>query len=166
MLKGIQGPQGVWDDRWSTRWNPNVFAHQGYFVVAVNPTGSTTFGQGECSCHARAGVLLTLLSIDLVDAIAKDWGGKPFVDLQKGWKYALDKYPEIDPDRAVAAGASWGGAVYNGYSTDELFFVSDHIIYLLCGWSVSITFEHSSTTNGAADLGTRMRKNCSNGSTR
>lgn len=125
------GPQGAWDDRWSTRWNPNIFAHQGYFVVAINPTGSTTFGQ------------------DFVDAIAKDWGGKPFVDLQKGWKHALDKYPEIDPDRAVAAGASWGGyainwiqghpeygfnfkalvchdgvfdAAYNGYSTDELFF--------------------------------------------
>jgi dipeptidyl aminopeptidase/acylaminoacyl peptidase len=49
------------------------------------------------------------LSTDLTNAIAKDWGGKPFVDLQKGWKYALDKYPEIDPDRAVAAGASWGG---------------------------------------------------------
>jgi len=125
------GPQGVWDDRWSTRWNPNVFAHQGYFVVAINPTGSTTFGQ------------------DFTDAIAKDWGGKPFIDLQRGWKYALDKYPEIDPDRAVAAGASWGGyainwiqghpeygfnfkalvchdgvfdATYNGYSTEELFF--------------------------------------------
>ena len=42
------------------------------------------------------------------DAIAKDWGGKPFVDLQKGWKYVLDKYLEIDHDRAVAAGASWG----------------------------------------------------------
>jgi dipeptidyl aminopeptidase/acylaminoacyl peptidase len=26
-----------------------------------------------------------------------------------GWKYVLEKYPEIDPDRAVAAGASWGG---------------------------------------------------------
>jgi dipeptidyl aminopeptidase/acylaminoacyl peptidase len=46
---------------------------------------------------------------DFTDAIAKDWGGKPFVDLQKGWKYALDKYPEIDPGRSVAAGASWGG---------------------------------------------------------
>ena len=58
--------------------------------------------------HGRS-MLLTLLSIDLVDAITKDWGGKPFVDLQKGWKYALDKYPEIDSNRAVAAGASWGG---------------------------------------------------------
>ncbi|KAI0041991.1 alpha/beta-hydrolase [Auriscalpium vulgare] len=125
------GPQGVWDDRWSTRWNPNIFSQQGYFLIAINPTGSTTFGQ------------------EFTDAIAKDWGGKPFVDLQKGWKYALNKYPEIDADRAVAAGASWGGyainwiqghpefgfnfkalvchdgvfdATYNGFSTDELFF--------------------------------------------
>ena len=41
------GPQGAWDDQWSTRWNPNVFSHQEYFVVAINPTGSTTFGQGS-----------------------------------------------------------------------------------------------------------------------
>ncbi|KAG8937738.1 hypothetical protein FRC04_010193, partial [Tulasnella sp. 424] len=39
------GPQGAWEDGWSTRWNPNVFAQQGYFVIAVNPTGSTGFGQ-------------------------------------------------------------------------------------------------------------------------
>ncbi|KAG6918779.1 hypothetical protein DXG01_011970 [Tephrocybe rancida] len=118
------GPQGAWEDQWSTRWNPNVFAQQGYFVIMINPTGSTTFGQ------------------EFTDAIAEDWGGKPFVDMQKGWKYALDAYPEIDADRAVAAGASWGGYAinwiqghpeynfnfkvfdsnYNGYSTDELFF--------------------------------------------
>ncbi len=59
------GPQGAWEDQWSTRWNPNgsftcllfaqpfnlswpiVFAQQGYFVVLINPTGSTTFGQGS-----------------------------------------------------------------------------------------------------------------------
>ncbi len=46
---------------------------------------------------------------DFTDAITKDWGGKPFIDMQKGYKYILDKYPEIDPERAVAAGASWGG---------------------------------------------------------
>ncbi|TDL17751.1 alpha/beta-hydrolase [Rickenella mellea] len=125
------GPQGAWEDQWSTRWNLNIFAQQGYFVIAINPTGSTTFGQ------------------EFTDAIAEDWGGKPFVDLQKGWKYALEKYPEIDPDRAAALGASWGGyainwiqghpeygfgfkalichdgvfdSSYNGFSTDELFF--------------------------------------------
>lgn len=40
------GPQGAWEDQWSTRWNPQVFAQQGYFTIALNPTGSTTFGQG------------------------------------------------------------------------------------------------------------------------
>ena len=50
----------MWDDRWSTRWNPNVFAHQGYLVVAINPTGSTTFGQGSLlSHHACVERLLT-----------------------------------------------------------------------------------------------------------
>ncbi|TFK82680.1 alpha/beta-hydrolase [Polyporus arcularius HHB13444] len=125
------GPEGAWEDQWSNRWNLNIFAQQGYFVVAINPTGSTSFGQ------------------DFTDAIKEDWGGKPFVDLQKGWKYVLDNFPEVDPDRAVAAGASYGGyainwiqghpeygfnfkalvchdgafgAQYHGYSTDELFF--------------------------------------------
>ncbi|KAH8113489.1 alpha/beta-hydrolase [Phellopilus nigrolimitatus] len=125
------GPQGVCEDGWSSRWNHNVFAQQGYFVVVINPTGSTTFGQ------------------EFTDAITEDWGGKPFVDLRKGWKHVLDTYPEIDADRAVAVGGSWGGyainwiqghpeygfdfkalvchdgvfdASHNSLSTDELFF--------------------------------------------
>ncbi|EJU00159.1 alpha/beta-hydrolase [Dacryopinax primogenitus] len=125
------GPQGAWEDSWSTRWNPNVFAQQGYVTVTVNPTGSTTFGQA------------------LTDAIAKDWGGKPFVDLQAGYKEVLRLYPEIHPEKTVAAGASWGGYAINwiaghpefdfnfkalvchdgvfdtranGFVTDELFF--------------------------------------------
>ena len=58
ILKKFIGPQGSWDDQWSTRWNPNVFAHQEYFVVAINPTGSTTFGQGSfpsTGTHAPSG---------------------------------------------------------------------------------------------------------------
>ncbi|CAE6412251.1 unnamed protein product [Rhizoctonia solani] len=125
------GPQSAWEDNWSTRWNPQVFAQQGYVVVTINPTGSTTFGQ------------------EFTDAIAEDWGGRPFEDLRKGWKYVLDNYEEVDGDRAVAAGASWGGyainwiqshpewnfnfkalvchdgvfdTVYNGFATDELYF--------------------------------------------
>jgi len=125
------GPQGAWEDQWSNRWNPNVFAQQGYVVFAPNPTGSTSFGQ------------------ELTDAIREDWGGKPFVDMIHGWKHVLAKYPEIDPERAVGAGASYGGYAINwiqghpefgfgfkalfchdgvfdvrmnGYATDELFF--------------------------------------------
>lgn len=39
------GPQSAWTSSWSTRWNPNAFAAQGYVVVAINPTGSTGYGQ-------------------------------------------------------------------------------------------------------------------------
>ncbi|KAF5360440.1 hypothetical protein D9756_004707 [Leucocoprinus leucothites] len=144
------GPQGAWEDSWSTRWNPNAFTGQGYFVISINPTGSTTFGQGNVVRTPRVRGLHIVFCSDLTDAIKEDWGGKPFVDMIKGWKHALEKYPEIDPDRAVAAGASWGGyainwiqghpeygfgfkalichdgvfdSAYNGYSTDELFFV-------------------------------------------
>ncbi|WVQ67366.1 uncharacterized protein L199_005562 [Kwoniella botswanensis] len=89
------GPQGAWEDSWSTRWNPAVFASQGYFVIAINPTGSTGYGQ------------------DFTDAIQCDWGGKPFKDLLAGYQAALAKYPEIDPDRTAALGASYGGYMIN-----------------------------------------------------
>ncbi|KAJ7442678.1 Alpha/Beta hydrolase protein [Mycena latifolia] len=89
------GPHGVWEDQWSTRWNPNVFSQQGYFAIWMNPTGSSGFGA------------------EFTEGIVEDWGGKPFVDMIAGYKYVLESYPQIDPDRAVAAGASWGGYAIN-----------------------------------------------------
>jgi dipeptidyl aminopeptidase/acylaminoacyl peptidase len=71
------GPQGSWEDAWSTRWNPALFAANGYFVVAVNPTGSTGYGQEFC------------------DKIKQDWGGAPFKDLLAGHQAALEQYPEV-----------------------------------------------------------------------
>ncbi|KAI0252372.1 hypothetical protein BJV78DRAFT_1202436 [Lactifluus subvellereus] len=32
----------------------------------------------------------TCLSMDFTDGLTMDWGGKPFIDLQRGWKYAID----------------------------------------------------------------------------
>ena len=56
----------------------------------------------------------------------KDWGGKPFVDMKKGWDYVLERYPEIDQDRAVAAGASWGGyAIKYGYDFPTIIYDPD-----------------------------------------
>src|SRR5262249_39768427 len=39
------GPQGAWEDAWSFRWNPSLWASQGWVVAAPNPRGSTGFGQ-------------------------------------------------------------------------------------------------------------------------
>ncbi|KAJ9126721.1 hypothetical protein QFC24_001752 [Naganishia onofrii] len=89
------GPEGAWEDSWSTRWNPNIFAHQGYFVVAINPTGSTGYGQ------------------EFVNGIYENWGGSPYIDLVAGLQYILETHPEIDRERLAALGASYGGYMIN-----------------------------------------------------
>ena len=86
------GPQGAWSDSWSYRWNPELFAATGdYVVVMVNPHGSTGYGQA------------------FTDGVNGDWGGKPYVDLMKGLDYAEQTYPFIDKNREAALGASYGG---------------------------------------------------------
>jgi dipeptidyl aminopeptidase/acylaminoacyl peptidase len=89
------GPQGAWGESWSTRWNPAVFAEQGYVVVAPNPTGSTGYGQ------------------DFVDGITNQWGGRPYNDLVNGFEYIENNMSYVDTDRAVALGASYGGYMIN-----------------------------------------------------
>ncbi len=85
------GPQGAWGDAWSYRWNPELFAADGYVVVMINPRGSTGYGQ------------------TFVDGVNGDWGGKPYVDLMRGLDFAERKYPFIDKSRECALGASYGG---------------------------------------------------------
>ena len=89
------GPQGSFGNGWSYRWNPQTYAGQGYAVVMIDFHGSTGYGQA------------------FTDAISGDWGGKPLVDLQKGWEAALAKYDFLDGDRACALGASYGGYMVN-----------------------------------------------------
>jgi dipeptidyl aminopeptidase/acylaminoacyl peptidase len=89
------GPQGAWGDDWSYRWNPELFAANGYVVVMINFHGSTGYGQ------------------KFIDAINGDWGGAPFEDLMKGLDYAEKTYPFIDKDRECALGASYGGYMTN-----------------------------------------------------
>ncbi|KAK7987857.1 hypothetical protein PG989_008172 [Apiospora arundinis] len=124
------GPQGAWGDSWSTRWNPAIFAEAGYVAVMPNPTGSTGYGQA------------------LTDAIACDWGGRPYKDLENCFEYIAKNMDYVDTDRAVGLGASYGGymvnwiqghplgrkfkalvchdgifSTMNDWSTEELFFV-------------------------------------------
>ena len=89
------GPQGSFGDGWSYRWNPQTYAGQGYAVVMIDFHGSTGYGQA------------------FTDSISGDWGGKPLVDLQKGWAAAQAQFPFLDGDRACALGASYGGYMIN-----------------------------------------------------
>ena len=89
------GPQGAWGDDWSYRWNPELFAANGYVVIMINFHGSTGYGQ------------------KFIDAINGDWGGAPFEDLMKGLDYAEKTYPFIDKSRECALGASYGGYMAN-----------------------------------------------------
>jgi len=89
------GPQGSFNDGWSSRWNPRVVASQGYAVVSVDFHGSSGYGQA------------------FTDSINKDWGGKPLEDLQKGLAAALKEDAQIDGSRVCAMGASYGGYMMN-----------------------------------------------------
>ena len=84
------GPQGSWGEEWSYRWNAQVFAGAGFVVVMPNPRGSTGYGQ------------------KFIDEINGDWGGKAFVDIMAVADYVAGQ-SWADPDRMVAAGASYGG---------------------------------------------------------
>ena len=95
------GPQGAWDDSWSFRWNPQLWAAQGYVVVMPNPRGSTGFGQ------------------KFVDEITGDWGGKCYRDLVAGIEY-VEKLPYVDKDRLATAGASFGGYMQNWFAVNEI----------------------------------------------
>ena len=90
------GPQGSWGNSWSYRWNPPLWAAQGYVVVAPNPRGSTGFGQ------------------KFTDGINGDWGGKVYTDLM----CVLDSvchFSFVDSTRKGAAGASFGGYMMNWF---------------------------------------------------
>jgi dipeptidyl aminopeptidase/acylaminoacyl peptidase len=89
------GPQGAWGDDWSYRWNPELFAANGYVVIMINFHGSTGYGQ------------------KFIDAINGDWGGAPFEDLMKGLDYAEEHYAFTDKTRECALGASYGGYMAN-----------------------------------------------------
>ncbi len=99
------GPQGAWNDNWGYRWNPQMFAGQGYVVFMPNQRGSTGYGQ------------------KFVDEVSADWGGKAFTDIMNGTAEVI-KLPYVDKSRIGAAGASYGGYMVDwilGHNTDPRF---------------------------------------------
>ncbi|MEJ7575635.1 MAG: S9 family peptidase [Pyrinomonadaceae bacterium] len=99
------GPQGAWNDAWSYRWNPQIYAAQGYVVFMPNPRGSTGYGQ------------------QFTDEISGDWGGKVYTDIMNGVAQVA-ALPYVDRERIGAAGASYGGYMVNwilGHNDDPRF---------------------------------------------
>ena len=99
------GPQGAWGNNWGYRWNPQIFANQGYVVFMPNPRGSTGYGQ------------------KFVNEVSADWGGRAFTDIMNGVADVI-KNPYIDKNRIGAAGASYGGYMVDwilGHNTDPRF---------------------------------------------
>ena len=89
------GPESSWTSGWSYRWNPALYAQQGYVVVMINPHGST----GVTSAFQNA--------------VRNDWGGVPYEDLITGMNYVFDTYNFVDKDKACALGGSYGGYMMN-----------------------------------------------------
>ncbi len=103
------GPQGAFLDAWSYRWNPQLWAAQGYVVAMPNPRGSTGFGQ------------------EFVDGVSGDWGGKVYADLMAALAH-LERQPWVDTARMASAGASFGGYMMNWFQghTDKFRTLVTH----------------------------------------
>ncbi|CAF1298775.1 unnamed protein product, partial [Rotaria sordida] len=85
------GPQTSYYDGWDYYWNLQTYASQGYAIIVIDFHGSESYGQ------------------NFTDSILGEFGSLPYEDLNLGLTYALKQYPNIDPDRVVAYGASYGG---------------------------------------------------------
>lgn len=103
------GPQGAFMNSWSTRWNPQLWAAQGYVLALPNPRGSTGFGQ------------------KFTDEISRDWGGKVYEDLMSCLAH-LERLPYVDTSRMASAGASYGGYMMNWFQghTDKFKTLVTH----------------------------------------
>ena len=89
------GPQGSFGNDFHYRWNPQAYIGAGFATVAVDFHGSVGYGQ------------------EFTDSISGHWGDRPYEDLVAGLAAALERYPWLDADRVVAAGASFGGYMIN-----------------------------------------------------
>ncbi|KAI1176796.1 prolyl oligopeptidase [Nemania sp. FL0916] len=94
MLVHDTVPPNSWLNSWNMKWNPALWAAQGYVCVLPNLTGSTGYGR------------------KFSKAIKHDWIGRPFHDLI-GCMDSLRGIPGIDVENAVIAGAGYGGYLIN-----------------------------------------------------
>lgn len=93
------GPQQDYANLWTSGWNAQTFAGQGYVVALVSFHGTPGFGQA------------------FTDAITKNWGGIPYQDLMLSTDYLINDLGIVDPERMAAGGGSYGGYMTNWIAT-------------------------------------------------
>lgn len=89
------GPHGSMGNRFHYRWNPQVYAANGYATVFIDFHGSVGYGQA------------------FVESIMGDRGGKTLDDQKLGLAAALDQFSWLDGEKVCAVGASFGGYMVN-----------------------------------------------------
>ena len=82
------GPHGMYGN--ALQFGMQLYAASGLAVLYTNPRGSEGYGQA------------------FVDAVAGDWGGKDYVDIQKGLDHAIAQ-GWVDGARCGVTGWSYGG---------------------------------------------------------
>lgn len=97
------GPQQDYANLWTTGWNSQTFAAQGYVVALVCFHATPGYGQ------------------DFVDAVTKNWGGTPYEDIMKATDYLIS-LGFIDENRMAAGGGSYGGYMVNWIATQTVRF--------------------------------------------
>jgi dipeptidyl aminopeptidase/acylaminoacyl peptidase len=98
------GPIGMSSDSWHWRWNPLLAVAAGYTVVQPNPRGSTGFGQ------------------DFVQGIwGNVWGKQCYEDLMAVTD-AIEQRSDVDANRIMAMGGSFGGYMTNWIGTQTQRF--------------------------------------------
>jgi dipeptidyl aminopeptidase/acylaminoacyl peptidase len=91
-------------DGWHWRWNPLLAVAAGYAVALPNPRGSTGFGQ------------------DFIQGIwGNVWGDQCYKDLMAVTD-ALERRADVDPQRIMAMGGSFGGYMTNWIGTQTQRF--------------------------------------------
>ena len=96
------GPHGMYGYGFNAAFQ--VQSGHGYATLALNPRGSTGYGQS------------------FSDGTLLEWGGGDYKDLMTGVDYVLRLKPEIDPDRLAVMGGSYGGFMTNWVITQTTRF--------------------------------------------
>ncbi|KAL0960712.1 hypothetical protein HGRIS_005737 [Hohenbuehelia grisea] len=79
-------PSGAWPEQWTTLWNPNIFAQQGFFCILVDIAPGSLSPLGPNSDPKPMSTLH---------------------NVRNGWKHITQSFPEIAGNKAILLGTTY-----------------------------------------------------------